>query len=140
MCFDLAPGWELFYNMSRDAGTTREFFVKYADRILYGTDIESGLTLTNAGQLADDVARWLESRDSFREVVGYGVLQGIGLPESVLTRILHGNFERMVGSAPRVLQRSLACEECERIADESDALADGSAGENPARQAVERLR
>ena len=77
---DLAPGWELFYNMSRDPAATRAFFVTYADRILYGTDIANTQSPASARRLAGDVLRWLATRDVFRRLPGYGILRGLGLP------------------------------------------------------------
>ena len=41
VCFDLTPGWEMFLGFSKNIEAWREFFVKYADRILYGTDSNS---------------------------------------------------------------------------------------------------
>jgi len=119
---DLAPGWELLYNMSRDPERSREFFVKYADRIVYGTDISSGMRPQAAAELAGAVARWLSTADTFRESPDYGVLRGLSLPEDVLAKIFRGNFERIAGARPRPLRREIAREECERIAAELDAL------------------
>lgn len=36
---DITPGVELFTNMSKNIERARAFFIKYSDRILYGTDI-----------------------------------------------------------------------------------------------------
>jgi len=37
--FDLAPGVEYLYNMSRNRDEWHDFFIKYQDRIFFGTDI-----------------------------------------------------------------------------------------------------
>ena len=39
ICVDITPGIEMFINFSKNIEKSREFFVKYQDRILYGTDI-----------------------------------------------------------------------------------------------------
>jgi len=39
MCVDLTPGIEMYRNFSKNPEGARNFFRKYQDRILYGTDI-----------------------------------------------------------------------------------------------------
>lgn len=127
VCFDLAPGIEMLYNLSRDPGSAREFFINHADRIIYGTDIEAGQPIEQAAIRAQTVTRWLETADEFRlpENADYtlgpptdGVIRGMQLPEDVLERIYFANFERLVGGEPKPLDRALALEECRRIASE----------------------
>lgn len=124
---DLAPGIELLHNMSRDPSAARDFFVKYSDRILFGTDISSNQPAEEARIRSLIVTRWLESDDECRVPEGAdfllgppedGVMRGLSLPDEVLAKIYRGNFERLVGTKPRALDSELAAEECERIAGE----------------------
>ncbi|MDH7602279.1 MAG: amidohydrolase family protein [Armatimonadota bacterium] len=110
--FDLAPGIELLYNLSRNPTESREFFVTYARRIIFGTDIEDSLSLEQAAHRAGIVKRFLETDDEFRvpegadELLGPpedGVIRGLRLPAEVLEMIYHRNFERIVGEHPRAL-------------------------------------
>jgi hypothetical protein len=57
-------------------------------------------------------------------------MRGLALPEDVLDKIYHANYERIVGASPRVFDAGLAAEECRRLAsiarkpDEALAAAD----------------
>jgi predicted TIM-barrel fold metal-dependent hydrolase len=131
VCFDLAPGVEMLYNLSRDPDSAREFFIKHADRIVFGTDIEAGAPVEQAAIRAQIVMRWLETDHEFRLDKGAdytlgpptdGAIRGLNLPQDVLAAIYAANFERLAGSRPKPLNKALALEECRRIAAEVIAL------------------
>lgn len=145
---DLAPGIEMLYNMSRDVAATRAFFEKYADRIVFGTDISSGQTPEEAKIRSGIVTRWLETDEEYRvpDAADFllgppedGVIRGLSLPATVLSKIYRENFEAFATSHPKPLDRALAAEECERIAEEIDALRDERVEDNHARAAAVRL-
>jgi predicted TIM-barrel fold metal-dependent hydrolase len=146
--FDLAPGIEMLYNISRDPGAGRDFFVNHADRILYGTDLSSGQTVEEARVRAGIVFRWLESDDTFR-VPGEadfllgppedGIIQGMSLPDDVLASIYRDNFVRLAGAEPEPLSVQTAIAECERLAAIAEALSGKPAAETDAAQVAERL-
>ena len=107
--FDLTPGIELLYNLSGDVGETRALFIRYADRILFGTDVASGQTAREAALRCDLVRRWLETDETFRVPAGAdallgppedGTIRGLALPGPVRTRILHDTFVRLAGARP----------------------------------------
>lgn len=146
---DLAPGIEMLYNMSRDVSETRAFFQKYADRIVFGTDLFSSHALEEARIRSGIVTRWLETDEEYRVpeaadlLLGPpedGVIRGLSLPSAVISRICRENFEALTAPTPRPLDRTLAAEECERIACEIDALRGERVEENYARAAAARLR
>jgi hypothetical protein len=131
--FDLAPGVEMLYNLSRDPDASREFMLEHADRIVFGTDLFSGLTLEQGRLRAGLVYRWLESEDTFRVPEGAdfllgppedGLVRGLSLPAETLSRIYRGNFVRLAGAEPRPLNVGRAIEECERLAAAAQALSD----------------
>ncbi len=139
--FDLTPGIEMLYNMSRDPEATRAFFTRYADRIVYGTDISSFQTVEEARIRAGIVFRWLETEDTFRVpeaadfVLGQpedGVIHGLKLPDDVLTKIYHDNFVELSGGAPREIEVDLAVEVCEQIAAIAEAMNNTPAEETEA--------
>jgi len=147
--FDLAPGIEFLYNMSRDVDASREFFVRYADRIFLGTDISSAQTLDEARIRLGIVRRWLETEDEYRIPDGAdfvlgppedGIMRGLALPESVLQKMCAGNFERLAGTTPKPLDSNLAAEECERIASEVEIITGRKAEDTEAAHAAMRLR
>ena len=146
---DLTPGVEMLYNISRDVDAGREFFTRYADRIVYGTDISSGLSITESRIRAGIVFRWLETSDTFRmpEDADFllgppddGLVHGMSLPDGVLSKIYHGNFVRLAGASPTPLDVQVAIEECGRLATVAEAMSgEPAAATEPARVA-ERLR
>ncbi len=148
VCFDLTPGVEMLYNMSRDPEATRDFFVDHADRIVFGTDLMGGLTLEEGCYRAGIVFRWLESDDTFRvpEEADFllgppedGIIRGMSLPVDVLERIYVGNWSRVAGPAPRGLDVAKAVEECESLADIAAKMSEKPAGETEAARVAEEL-
>ena len=146
--FDLAPGIEMLYNLSHDLDASREFFIKYADRIVFGTDLSSGMSVEAGRIRAGIVFRWLESEDTFRvpEEADFllgppedGIIRGLSLPEDVLTKIYRGNFARLAGTEPRKLNIDRALEECERLNAIAEALSDKPVGETEAAMVAKRL-
>ncbi|MGQ9580068.1 MAG: amidohydrolase family protein [Armatimonadota bacterium] len=114
---DLAPGIELFYNLSQNPRRSRDFFTTYATRIIFGTDIYESLTLEEAECRAGIVRRFLETGDEFRVPEGAdrllgkpedGVIRGLNLPDDILRLIYAENFERLVGSHPRPIKKRSA--------------------------------
>jgi hypothetical protein len=43
--FDLTPGAEMYFNFSSRLGEVRDFFLRYQDRLIYGTDIGASALL-----------------------------------------------------------------------------------------------
>lgn len=145
---DLGPGIELFYNLSRNPDIAREFFIRWADRIMYASDAFSGLTDAEYDSRAGFVRRFLETTDEFRLppeadfLLGPpedGIIRGISLPPDALSRICAGNFVRLVGDRPRRANRDLAAAECRRLASEQAHLIGVPESEAPAAAAAQRL-
>jgi len=148
VCVDLAPGIEMLYNISRDPVAGRKFFIKYADRIVFGTDLASSLTVDEGHIRAGIIFRWLERDDTFRVpeeaefLLGSpedGIIRGLSLPDDVLCKIYHDNFARLVGAEPTPLNIAAATEECERLAAIAEAMSGCPAGETEAALVAERL-
>jgi len=146
--FDLAPGIEMLYNISRDPDAGREFFIKYADRILFGTDLASRQTVDEGRVRAGIVFRWLESEDTFRVppeadfLLGPpedGIIRGMSLPDDVLRKIYHDNFARIAAPEPRPLNTDAAIEECKSLAATAEAMSGKPAQETEAAQVAELL-
>jgi hypothetical protein len=149
VCFDLTPGVEMLYNLSRDPDASREFFIHYADRIVFGTDIASGLTVEEGRVRAGIVFRWLESTDTFRvpETADFllgssedGIIRGLALPDDVLTSIYRSNFTRLAGTQPRVLNVLKAIEVCERLTVIAEAMSGAPPAETEAGKVAQYLR
>lgn len=104
--FDLTPGREMYENFSKKPDEWRDFFIRYQDRILYGTD-NGWVTETpeekfeTAAENAAVQHRFLQTADIFE---GYGfTVKGLNLPEKVLEKIYYKNFENMAGKSPKDL-------------------------------------
>ena len=146
--FDLAPGVEMLYNLSHDPDASREFFTKYADRIVFGSDLSSSQTVEEGRIRAGIVFRWLETADTFRvpETADFllgapedGIIRGMSLPAGVLTAIYRDNFAGLAGSEPRALDVGRAIEECVRLAAIAEALSGKPAAETEAAQVARSL-
>jgi predicted TIM-barrel fold metal-dependent hydrolase len=90
--------------LGRQPRRARAFFLKYQDRIMFGTDNgpEEGMY--------QNYFRWLETADEYFEYWGYPgqgrwMIYGMELPDPVLEKIYHGNADQLFAHAPRAAQR-----------------------------------
>jgi predicted TIM-barrel fold metal-dependent hydrolase len=82
--------------LGRQPRRAREFFLKYQDRIMFGTDNEV------TEEMYRNHFRWLETADEYFDYWGYPgqgrwEIYGMALPDPVLEKIYHGNAEKMFG-------------------------------------------
>jgi len=106
--FDLAPHMGMYHDFSRQPSAVRDFFVRFQDRILYGTDLDTRVLVK--GKMRDGFMRaipnllrmFLESDEAFN-TPGQPLLQGISLPQPVLKKIYAANFQKIYGIAPAPL-------------------------------------
>lgn len=129
---DLTPGIEMYRNFSGNIDKTRDFFIRYQDRILFGTDIGARALLASATgtiELPESrervtlVRNFLENPGEFTLTPGGGFLfgdpekpfHGLGLPEDVLHKIYHQNFARIVSATPRPFNPAAIVEMCHQI-------------------------
>lgn len=142
---DLGPGVELLYNLSRDPAASRDFFLRYSRRIIYGTDCYSSMTVEEGGLRAQVIRRFLETGEEFRLPPGTdfllgppedGIIHGLDLPEDTLAAIYYGNFAALAGDAPRPLNSGLAARECRRLAHQQSLLTGEPEDATPAMRAA----
>ena len=99
VCFDLAPHIDMYHDFSREPEAAREFFLRYSDRILYGTDMDTRVLARGSGGHAFMrsipwlIRSFLETPGPF--TLNGSQLKGMGLPAAVLEQIYHANFERV---------------------------------------------
>jgi hypothetical protein len=132
MHVDLTPGIEMYYNLSRQPEAARDFFLKYQERIIFGTDIGAkallstprmGIEPGESGLRIRVVRSFLENKGEYSLDVGDGFLfgrfagpyHGLDLPTEVLRKIYARNFERLAGSQPKALNPGAVLAECERL-------------------------
>ena len=111
---DVTPGIELFFNLSDNIQEAKAFFIKYQDRICYGTDIgaravipkeDTVLSIEESRARIDLITSFLETGGSYTFVPdGYYVkdgkavtMNGLGLDTDILSKIYSGNFFRFMG-------------------------------------------
>ncbi len=144
MHVDLTPGVEMYFNFAKQPAAVRDFFLKYQDRIVYGTDIgakallstpEMGIEMEESQARISLVRGFLEQEGPFSLPTrqGFlfgkfdGALQGINLPTPVLEKIYHANFERLAGGTPRPVNPGAVIAECHRLAAVIPAMGGGQA-------------
>ena len=81
--------------LGRQPRRAREFFLKYQDRILFGTDNPPKL------EMYRNHFRWLETDDEYFDYWGYPrqgrwKIYGMALPDAVLEKVYHLNAERVL--------------------------------------------
>jgi predicted TIM-barrel fold metal-dependent hydrolase len=98
---DLAARFQQFHQMDRDK--LRAFVIKYADRILYGTDIGSQPKARQYEKVAEQYNRTFQLLETDHIIRGgfFGETEtkGLALPEDVLKKIYYQNAARLY---PRV--------------------------------------
>ena len=113
--FDMTPGVEMYYNFDKNLDRWHDFFTKYSDRILFGTD--SSTVKTNNHELVELVRRKLsESRGIFSQHC-YGkdfIVRGLYLDEETVDKICYRNFFDYDGEKKKVDENKFY-EYCERM-------------------------
>jgi predicted TIM-barrel fold metal-dependent hydrolase len=106
---DLAPGVEMLHNFTANHAKSREFFIRFADQIVFGTDIGVGNNSTGP-ERGPMIRRFLETDDHFPVPDDPYMtpdprpdLHGIKLPRNVLDKIYYKNFQRIAGEKPKPL-------------------------------------
>lgn len=97
---DLAPHIEMYADFSRDPATTRDFFLHYQERIIYGTDtdtraIERGPEGASLMKFIPQLIRAFLEQDGDLALPSPTPYRGLGLPRQTLECIYHANFERL---------------------------------------------
>jgi predicted TIM-barrel fold metal-dependent hydrolase len=80
--------------LGREPRRAREFFLRYQDRVLFGTDATPELAMYR------NYFRWLETDDEYFDYYGYPgqgrwKIYGMKLPDAVLEKVYHRNAERI---------------------------------------------
>ena len=80
--------------LGREPRRAREFFLKYQDRIMFGTDAPPGR------DMYANYFRWLETDDEYFDYYGYPgqgrwKIYGMKLPDAVLEKVYHRNAQRI---------------------------------------------
>jgi predicted TIM-barrel fold metal-dependent hydrolase len=104
ICLDLAPHMDMYVDFSRDTAAARAFFLRYQERIIYGTDldtraVERGPEGVALMRFIPRLIRAFLEQEGALDLPGPTRYRGLGLPHEALDRIYHANFERVFGCA-----------------------------------------
>lgn len=113
---DLTPGTEMYVNFSKNPDKTREFFIKYQNRIMFGTDTcdpKSCEELINMIKTVNLSRMFLETDREYQ--VWDLKFKGISLDRQVLEKIYNKNILRYVGNTPKRIKIDAVCDECREI-------------------------
>jgi predicted TIM-barrel fold metal-dependent hydrolase len=154
VCLDLAPGSEMYNSFTRRPDQSRSFFLRYQERLIYGTDTTTGgmardgdRGVERALERAWVVRTFLETSEAFAPPQalrrwlegGLDRFRGLGLPRQALAWIYRTNIERVYGPTPAPLDRERALALVRRMAAVLDRRSGSQEGNNHARQALEML-
>jgi Amidohydrolase len=102
MRVDLTRMPNLKLHTFNDRNKTREFFITYQDRLIYGTDTAINPT-DKPNELKQSIhQKWLDewkfyATDHTLKLEGYGNLKGLQLPREVIDKIYFGNASKLLG-------------------------------------------
>ena len=104
LCIDITPGGEMYVEFNKRPEHFYEFFKKYSDRIIFGTDMDFPVYLEAGIWLCDREYRFLatdEVLDSFDD----NKIKGISLPDECLQNIFSNNLLAKLGTKPREINK-----------------------------------
>jgi predicted TIM-barrel fold metal-dependent hydrolase len=127
--FDLTPGPAMYSHFSKNPDKTRDFFIKYQDRIVFGTDNHGEPRSFGPGAPLEywpvykmiAMRTFLETDAVFR--AWHSDLRGIALDAEVLEKIYQKNYQSYAGEKPNHLHVEKVVTECERILDLAEKYA-----------------
>ena len=128
VCFDLAPGREMFHELAQDIPAAREFFKKYKNRIIWGSDINN--THINDGYCRD-VYKLLNGVLSDGEPF-FAVdadFTPLGIDDDSMSYIRYKNQVAITGENPTPINEDAVRECIEKFRDAKVSLSEKEAGE-----------
>lgn len=100
---DLTPGCEMYGNFGKDPQYWRDFFIRYQDRIEFGTDAHNQKLMDGCMVKYDTVYRFLTTGE---EMEAWDLqFTGLALPEEACRKICRDNFVRRVSATPKPVDK-----------------------------------
>lgn len=121
---DLTPGRH-FEAFSKNVEKAREFFTHYADRLIYGTDVNDGI-LTDKAAYHDrlyGMTIGMINGNPIPEFRQNGYCS-LNLPDDIANKILYENHRRLFGDCPKRVNKQAVIKEILEIEKELDSLSD----------------
>jgi predicted TIM-barrel fold metal-dependent hydrolase len=120
--FDLTPGGKMYDVFSRIPDKTRDMFIRWGDRIIFGTDNTShcapkwGNYYKRSLEKIANQRRFLETADTF-SAFDFDNLHGLSLDKATLEKIYNKNFTRELGENPVPVNHERAAALCREYLD-----------------------
>lgn len=109
MGLDIVSGTEMYFNFTKDPESFKKFFIKYQDRIIFGTDnvnMKDPTEIENAlivNKFEHEFIRKNHVIPAWDKEI-----RGIALPLGIQEKIFRGNFLKLVGGKPRPINLKAA--------------------------------
>lgn len=110
---DITPAEEELGFLTKNYENACQFFRKYADKILFGTDNKNAFRPDFKDNKVSRLRRFLCTRDEFSGLAH--PLHGIGLGREEFEKIMYRNFEKKTGAKPKPINRSAFAEYIEAM-------------------------
>ncbi len=104
LCVDLTPGGEMYVAFEANYDYYKEFFNKYSEKLIFGTDRSYLGDKKYADWLFDLVTTFLGT-DKTAKSFDNKELKGLGLTQDKRDNIFFANFERRVGKSPKIINK-----------------------------------
>ena len=121
---DLTPGHEMYLGFSKDIAAWREFFIKYSDRILFGTDAtttrSNDITYKKYALVAQGLAHD-ESEFPIPRIPDL-LVRGLNLDPETIEKIAYKNYIDFVGDTPRKVNMEYARSEAKKMLKDARAF------------------
>ncbi len=105
LSIDITPGGEMYLGFDKRRDYFRDFFMKYSDRIQFGTDMDFSPHLEAGIWLCDRVYRYLATDETLMSFSDHS-LTGIKIPQEHLQKIFSDNALNRFGGAPKPINKS----------------------------------
>ena len=114
LMFDLTPNAYEFEDFAENPEVWKEFFAKYQDRIIYGSDAYNYEFYTKFAHVTriNQVRRFLETDEEVKCTTK--TVKGFKLPKEIIKKIYYDNFYKTVGE-PEPICRELVLAEAEEL-------------------------
>jgi len=101
---DLTPGGEMYVEFQRNYKYYKNFFNKYSDRLIFGTD-RSYLEDEEYAKWLFNVVTTFIGTDKTVKSFDNKELCGLGLTQDKVDNIFYANFERRAGKRPKPINK-----------------------------------
>ena len=104
LCVDITPGGEMYIGFNKNPEYYRAFFEKYADRIIFGTDMDFPVYLEAGVWLCDREYRYFATNEPL-ESFDDNIITGIDLPQEYVQKIFSDNLLNKLGGKPKEINK-----------------------------------